>query len=450
MVKAGAVLMAALAAVVLFPAAAPAAPPIPAHTDFTWKTPILSGAAGGPSFTQAVVEGPLGSLYAVGIVGGRDLRVLRFKSGRTLFWQSSSASKKARYVAADAAGDAEGNVVATCQTEAGSGRGDAVTIKYSWSGRLAWMRSWDGAAHGDDAAVAVAVTSGGQAYAAGHTTAAAGGTDALVLKYGAGGTLGWKYILSTSNDDAARDVALDASGNVYVTGVKGATGAATGQAFLLKLTANGKKAWERQADETATSAQGEHVVVRAGAVFVAGPETTASGTGEFGAKFSPSGDPLWTAHKSFTGLTTVRDMAVDSDGHMVIVGTDTPAGPAVPPTFGTIVKLGNGGAELWSNEFSGFWNGPYSAEFQTVITDGRGRVYVGGTLGASLTDAGRQKALVVMYQPTGSGAENWPDKYWAYDAGAGTSDISSLLVLPGPLVFAGGSSRQTQMLADRL
>ena len=76
----------------------------------------------------------------------------------------------------------------------------------------------------NDYANGVATDSSGNVYVTGGTkggldgNTSAGNTDLFVVKYNSSGTKQWTKQLGTSNDDYAKGVATDSSGNVYVTG----------------------------------------------------------------------------------------------------------------------------------------------------------------------------------------------------------------------------------------
>jgi hypothetical protein len=99
--------------------------------------------------------------------------------------------------------------------------GNWVTIAYSSSGQVVWLRSFDGPSHGADVPAALKVSpDGGLVYVGGQITVG-GGYDYAVVAYGAGtGLLVWKATRSSrSGDDVPTDLAVAPDGsNVVVTG----------------------------------------------------------------------------------------------------------------------------------------------------------------------------------------------------------------------------------------
>jgi hypothetical protein len=117
---------------------------------------------------------------------------------------------------------------------------DAFLTKFDTSGAKQWTKllghQGGGAnAAGNDKATGVAVDSSGNIYVTGYTTGNldgntnAGGYDAFLAKYESSGTWQWTRLLghnggsaNAAGNDLAIGVAVDGSGNIYVTG--GTTG----------------------------------------------------------------------------------------------------------------------------------------------------------------------------------------------------------------------------------
>jgi len=97
-------------------------------------------------------------------------------------------------------------------------------------GQRLWVRRYNyWRANGDDKATAIAVDSSGNVYATGYSTGSSTYDDYATIKYDSSGKRKWvrRYNYRRANGlDIARAIALDASGNVYVTGYS--TGSGTG------------------------------------------------------------------------------------------------------------------------------------------------------------------------------------------------------------------------------
>ena len=150
--------------------------------------------------------------------------------------------------------DSEGNLIVTGFSSNGTDL-DIITIKYDPEGNLAWASKYpDGVArydgqYGDDQATAVAVDASGNIYITGYSTGDATKADYFTIKYDRDGNLAWvsRYNGASNGRDMASAIAVGASG-VYVTG--SSEGKTSGPDFVtLKLDAdNGKILWEARYD----------------------------------------------------------------------------------------------------------------------------------------------------------------------------------------------------------
>jgi hypothetical protein len=122
------------------------------------------------------------------------------------------------YCGVDIGVDSFGNIYVTEE----SNIGDYITAKYYANGDVAWVRTYDGPAHGRDGATAIAVDDSGNAYVTGFSEQIPppyNNHAYLTIKYLPNGNIapGWPRIYNYS-DDVAYAIAVDDSGYVYVTG----------------------------------------------------------------------------------------------------------------------------------------------------------------------------------------------------------------------------------------
>lgn len=118
-------------------------------------------------------------------------------------------------------------------TKYGDG-GDYATIKYDPKGISLWLDTYNGPGDYTDAATDIAVDDSGNVFVTGYSSPSPppGSADYYTIGYDKdGGLIGYdRYDGPASGSDKARAITVDASGNVYVTGYS--DGGGTGYDFL--------------------------------------------------------------------------------------------------------------------------------------------------------------------------------------------------------------------------
>ena len=95
----------------------------------------------------------------------------------------------------------------------------------------------------NDTGTDIAVDSSGNVYVTGHTgSQGAGGNDILIAKYNTSGVIQWQRTFGGASGDVGTGIAVDSSGNVYVTGYTGSQGAGSYDILIAKLPSNGSLA----------------------------------------------------------------------------------------------------------------------------------------------------------------------------------------------------------------
>jgi len=226
--------------------------------------------------------------------------------------------------------DRDGNVYVTGTVFKSASGYDFATTKYSRNGTLQWTRIWDDPWHAGDFAGAVAVDASQNVYVSGSSYDPQG-TRCITLKYDKDGIL-QPWSASLAGNISVVDNAVDAQGNVYVTG-------GSGDIVTGKFDASGSVVWSARYDGPAHSDDGPRALAvdSGGNVFVTGTSSGgASGLDIVTLKYGPGSDGTEAAVDRFDDVSplggsntmnTACGLALGSDGSVYVAG----AGVAPPP-----------------------------------------------------------------------------------------------------------------------
>jgi hypothetical protein len=180
--------------------------------------------AGGDDAPAGVAIDGSGHAVVVGLrrnaAGNEDWYVLKLNGADgALLWQSHYDAGRSD-IPAHMALDGSGNVIVTGYSAVSDDRNVMKTVKYlAATGSAMWEASFG--ATGYNASTAVRTDAQGNVFVTGFTTARFGDDDITTLKYAAGtGALLWQatYAGTRTGMEAGRGLAVDAEGNVVVTG----------------------------------------------------------------------------------------------------------------------------------------------------------------------------------------------------------------------------------------
>jgi uncharacterized delta-60 repeat protein len=341
----------------------------------------------------------------------------------TLVFVNTEARVRAANLIGGVAVDSSANVYTTGDSF-GSGTGrDYATIKYNSSGTQQWASRYNGPAGTDDIAYAIAVDGSGNVYVTGSSGGSGTGLDYATVKYNSSGVQQWvaRYNGPAGTDDIAYAIAVDGSGNVYVTGSSGGSGTSLDYATI-KYNSSGTQQWVARYDSAGLNDTGYAIAVDAsGNVYVTG-SSGGSGTGLDYAtiKYNSSGTQQWASR--YNGPAGTDDiayaLAVDSSGNVYVTGSSGGSGTSLD--YATI-KYNSSGSQQWASRY----NGPASTDdiAYALAVDSSGNVYATGSSGGS--GSGLDYATV-KYNSTGS--QQWASRY---NGPANSEDIAYALALDG-------------------
>ncbi len=233
--------------------------------------------------------------------------------------------------------------------------------------RMLGERAWQIGTTGGDIGYGIAVDSSGNSYVTGRTSdtfaenTSAGSQDIFIAKYDSSGTQLWVKQFGTSTIDFGYGIAVDSSGNSHVTGYT--IGALAGN-------------------------------------------TTAGGDDIFIAKYDSSGTQVWVKQFGTSTIDIGYGIAVDSSGNSHVTGYTTGALAGNTTAGGEdifIAKYDSSGTQVWVKQFGTTGNDIGYG----IALDSSGNSHVTGQAGSSVafagnTSAGSQDAFILRFDVLGN------------------------------------------------
>lgn len=223
--------------------------------------------------------------------------------------------------------DAQGNIYVTGGLTSAENDMDYVTIKYNPDGQQQWIRYYDGAGHGFDLASHNAIDVNGNIYVAGYVRDASN-SDYCTIKYNSSGAQQWVAVYNGPGNsvDEEYTVVVDNAGNSYVTGNSRGTG--TGDDYCtIKYNSNGVQQWvARYNGEAANDDYANYLAVdNTGNVYVTGESWKDGANFDIlTLKYNSDGQQQWETRYNGTGneYDNANFLALNGNSIYITGGSD--------------------------------------------------------------------------------------------------------------------------------
>jgi hypothetical protein len=373
-----------------------------AQVDTAWVR-RYNGPANASDWALSLAVDRAGNVYVTGVSSYDYATIKYYPNGDTAWARRYNGSGNSADEACAVALDSFGDVYVTGRS-IGSGTGfDYVTIKYYPNGDTAWLRRYNGPGNDFDYAHAIAVDAPGNAYVTGMSCGIGTASDYASIKYYPDGDTAWvrRYNVSGDSHDVPFAIAIDHSGNVYVTGYSEHTSYPYNtECVTVKYCPNGDTAWARRYHGPGDDHYDQTVAIDvddSGNVYVCGWIDSSWVFFDYVTmKYYPNGDTAWVRRYPNGRADAI---AVDGSGNVYVTGTSY-------SDYATI-KYYPDGDTAWVRTYSG--PGKLYDNASAITLDGSNNVYVTGESNQSTFPHYNSDYATIKYDPNGNGL--WVQRY---------------------------------------
>lgn len=286
---------------------------------------------------------------------------------------------------------------------------DIYVTKQSAAGNFVWATKLGSVSDGEGRGIAVAPS--GNVYVTGYyNPTGIGQPDAFVAQLDANGVLIWRTPIVSNFIDWGNGIALDANENVYSTGLFSNTAVLGGfpitsagglDIFVTKFSTTGVVQWAQSMGGTGSDVGNSIALDAGGNILVTGTFeatadfapgagvqnlTSAGGSDIFVAKYNPSGGLTWVQSAGGPLNDNGASIATDASGQIYVTGdfqfTANFCTPVQSFTTGGLLdifvwKLAASGNCLWVRQMGGF-SSPSTDRGTSIAVDGTGNVFTTG------------------------------------------------------------------------
>ncbi|GAB6182091.1 hypothetical protein JCM14036_34100 [Desulfotomaculum defluvii] len=236
----------------------------------------------------------------------------------------------------------------------GSGKYDALLLKFDEKGLLKWRKTYGGGS--EDRLLSINQTKDGGFIMTGVSQSFNwGGLDKNVylVKTDAAGQQKWQRTLGGSSDDSAKWVEETSDGGYILVGETNSSGAGDKDIYLIKTNDQGKLQWEQTFGGKNLDTGVQVLETKDGDYLLAG-QTSSTKTGGLDiylAKVDSKGKKLWTKTLGGSGLDCVNFLQETSDGGYLLAGETSTSNPTGSDAY--LIKIDTSGNQQWQKTYRG-------------------------------------------------------------------------------------------------
>ncbi|MEP7157446.1 MAG: fibronectin type III domain-containing protein [Betaproteobacteria bacterium] len=394
---------------------------------------------GDPNLAKnAVAVDAAGNVYATGTTtngANVDFLTVKYNAAGVIQWRAiTNGGGNSDDIAYAVAVDSAGNVVVTGSSQNGAFT-DYLTVKYDSSGVELWRAIMNGDGNADDAAHAIAIDSTGNVFVTGASVNFNGNYDYVTVKYAPDGSELWRMPQdgASNANDMAVAMCMDAGGNVAVTGSSQSN--ARFDYVTVKYRTDSLQMWRRVMDGVTQGPDAAFDIAcdSGGNTYVTGKSSSGDNfefvTVKYGS--TATGPELWRATTTPAPFFTRNAFAIAADaaGNVIVTGSERnsslASGPGNPVHL--TIKYNTTGAFQWSNALNS--SGTGADIFSALAVDAAGNTYTSGF------DSGSNNLIVVKFAP--GGGELWRTTLTGVNGNSGAVLTSLRLDGVGNIIGAG-------------
>lgn len=328
--------------------------------------------------------------------------------------------------------DASGNAYLAGSATNNDRDRDYLVLKLTTTGTQAWRAEMDGEGHGADEVTAIGLDAAGHVIVTGFSKSANNGTDYLTVMYDANGSVLWTAVYNNplaNGYDQANALAIDAGGNVVVTGQSdGDPGSAEFDDYAtVKYSAVGAVLWVQRHDGpgNATDRATGLGIDASGNVLVTGRSDNGSNDDYVTIKYSPAGTQQWIQFADRGGRDRAVGLMLDASGNSYVTGRSDNGNNDDIWT----VKYDPAGNQLWQQPYD-FVEDDRAID---MVLDAAGNVYVTGQSDGDASPFTDLDHVTIAYNSTG--AQLWSQRY---NSSVSNDDVPAAIATDGSLVYVTG------------